>query len=98
SVGGHTVKAIERAEAESIVERRAKLVLKVTRVAERAWSTVEDKLDDANLAQATICAGIATGEAPPRPELQALDAEVVSSAGEVELALQDRSVGFPAPD
>ncbi|MBA3587925.1 MAG: hypothetical protein H0W41_09855, partial [Chloroflexi bacterium] len=59
-VGGHTVKAIERAEAESIAERRAKLLLKVTRVAERAWSTVEDKLDDANLAQATICAGIAT--------------------------------------
>jgi len=59
-VGGGTVKAIERAEAESIAERRAKLLLKVTRVAERAWSTVEDKLDDANLAQATICAGIAT--------------------------------------
>ncbi|MEO7168006.1 MAG: hypothetical protein ABI016_13365, partial [Chthoniobacterales bacterium] len=28
--------------------------------AERAWSTVEDKLENANLAQATICAGIAT--------------------------------------
>ncbi len=59
-VGGGTVKAIERAEAESIAERKSKLLLKVTRVAERAWSTVEDKLDGANLAQATICAGIAT--------------------------------------
>ncbi|MBA3544229.1 MAG: hypothetical protein H0T83_07315 [Chthoniobacterales bacterium] len=59
-VGGSTIKAIEVAEAESIIERKAKLLRKVTRVAERAWSTVEDKLDGANLAQATICAGIAT--------------------------------------
>lgn len=59
-VGGSTIKAIEAAEAESIIERKAKLLRKVTRVAERAWSTVEDKLDGANLAQATICAGIAT--------------------------------------
>ncbi len=57
---GNTIKAVERAEVESIAERKSKLLLKVTRVAERAWSTVEDKLDDANLAQATICAGIAT--------------------------------------
>ncbi len=59
-VGGSTIKAIEVAEAESIIERKAKLSRIVTRVAERAWSTVEDKLDGANLAQATICAGIAT--------------------------------------
>ncbi len=59
-VGGSTIKAVEVAEAESIIERKAKLLRKVTRVAERAWSTVEDKLDGANLAQATICAGIAT--------------------------------------
>ncbi len=59
-VGGSTIKAIEAVEAESIIERKAKLLRKVTRVAERAWSTVEDKLDGANLAQATICAGIAT--------------------------------------
>ncbi len=59
-VGGSTIKAIEAAEAESITERKAKLLRKVARVAERAWSTVEDKLDGANLAQATICAGIAT--------------------------------------
>jgi hypothetical protein len=53
-------KAIERAEAESIAESKAKLLRKVTRVAERAWSTVEDKLDSANLPQAAICAGSAT--------------------------------------
>jgi hypothetical protein len=49
-----------RHAAAPIAERKAKLLHKVTRVAERAWSTVEDKLDTANLAQATICAGIAT--------------------------------------
>ncbi len=54
------MKTIERAEAAPIADRRSKLLLKVTRVAERAWATVEDKLDGANLAQATICAGIAT--------------------------------------
>jgi len=36
------------------------MLTQVTRVAERAWRTVEDKLDDANLAQAVICAGVAT--------------------------------------
>ncbi len=135
---GNTIKAVERAEAESIAERRAKLLLKVTRVAERAWSTVEDKLEDANLAQATICAGIATEkmillgsepnlrleisglrpaidiyetfralqaeiaqalrESPPASELPAIDAEIVSSAGHAELALQDRSAHPPAAD
>ena len=59
-VGGNTVKAIEGAESATIAERKAKMLQQVTRVAERAWRTVEDKLDDANLAQATICAGVAT--------------------------------------
>jgi alpha-D-ribose 1-methylphosphonate 5-triphosphate synthase subunit PhnL len=59
-VGGSTIKAIERAEAESVAEAKARLLRKATRVADRAWSTVEDKLETANLAQATICAGIAT--------------------------------------
>ena len=59
-VGGGTIKAIERAESATIAERKAKMLQQVTRVAERAWRTVEDKLDGANLAQATICAGIAT--------------------------------------
>lgn len=61
-VGGGTVKAIERAEAESIAESRAKILRKITRVADRAWSTVEDKLENPNvsLSQAAICAGIAT--------------------------------------
>ena len=59
-VGGSTIKAIEQAEAASIAERKAKMLKQVTRVAERAWQTVSDKLEGANLAQATICAGVAT--------------------------------------
>src|SRR5262249_41649390 len=78
-VGGETVKAVEQAEAATITERKAKMLQQVTRVAERAWSTVEDKLDGANLAQATICAGVSTekmlllaGEATNRVELVSL--------------------------
>lgn len=133
---GNTIKAVERAEVESIAERKSKLLRKVTRVAERAWSTVEDKLDGANLAQATICAGVATDkmlllagepnlrleigrlrpeidvyatfqalqaeivqalrESPPTRELPANEAEIISSAGDVELAIADRSVESPA--
>jgi hypothetical protein len=44
-VGGITVNAIERAEAEGIGQSKAKLFRNVTRVAERAWSTFNyDKL------------------------------------------------------
>jgi hypothetical protein len=57
------------------------MLQQVTRVAERAWQTVEDKLDGANLTQATICAGVATdkmlllaGEATHRVEVVITDA------------------------
>jgi hypothetical protein len=59
-VGGDTIKAVERAEVATITERKAKMLKQVTRVAERAWQTVDDELDSANLGQATICAGVAT--------------------------------------
>ena len=80
-VGGSTIKAIEQAEAASIAERKAKMLKQVTRVAERAWQTVSEKLAGANLAQATICAGVATdkmlllaGEATQRVEVVTVDA------------------------
>ena len=57
------------------------MLQQVTRVAERAWQTVEDKLDGANLTQATICAGVATekmlllaGKATHRVEVVLADA------------------------
>jgi hypothetical protein len=80
-VGGDTIKAVERVEAATITERKARMLQQVTRVAERAWQTVEDKLDGANLTQATICAGVATekmlllaGEATHRVEVVLADA------------------------
>ena len=80
-VSWDTIKAVERNEAATIAERKAKMLQQVTRVAERAWQTVEDKLDGANLAQATICAGVATdkmlllaGEATHRVEVVLTDA------------------------
>src|SRR5262249_37998007 len=79
-VGGDTIKAVERNEAATITERKAKMLQQVTRVAERAWSVVEDKLDGANLAQATICAGVSTdkmlllaGEPTNRVEVVSLE-------------------------
>ncbi len=103
-VGGSTVKAIERAEAEDIAATRAKLLRKVTRVAERAWSTVEDKLENANLAQATICAGIATekmlllsGQATQSIQLDIKAIDIYSRMSEFTAEIVGAVRALPAP-
>ncbi|MEO8439088.1 MAG: hypothetical protein ABI540_02590, partial [Spartobacteria bacterium] len=103
-VGGSTIKAVEVAEAESIIERKAKLLRKVTRVAERARSTVEDKLDGANLAQATICAGIATdkmilldGETTQRIEINFNASDIYADFQALTAEINEAVRRLPAP-
>jgi transcriptional regulator with XRE-family HTH domain len=103
-VGGSTIKAIERVEAVSISERKAKMLRQVTRVAERAWRTVEDKLDDANLAQATICAGVATdkmlllaGEPACRMEVNLRSADIHSEFLRLQAEIRDALRDTPPP-
>lgn len=102
-VGGHTVKAVERAEATTISQRKAKMLLKATRVAERAWSTVEDKLDGANLSQATICAGIATekmlllsGQAPQGIQLDIRVTDIYSNLNALTAEIVNAVRDLPA--
>ncbi|MDQ3199724.1 MAG: hypothetical protein M3Q46_11180 [Verrucomicrobiota bacterium] len=104
-VGGGTVKAIEQAEAEDIAATRAKLLRTVTRVVERAWSTVEDKLETANLAQATICAGIATekmlllsGQATQNVQLDIKATDIYSKMNELTAEIVGAVRALPAAE
>ncbi|MDQ3198612.1 MAG: hypothetical protein M3Q46_05390, partial [Verrucomicrobiota bacterium] len=105
-VGGSTVKAVERAEAEAIAATRAKILRKVTRVADRAWSTVEDKLDDNNvsLSQAAVCAGIATekmlllsGQATQNVQLDIKAIDIYSRMNEITAEIVSAVRALPAP-
>ena len=59
-VSEHTVKAIEKAQAIPIAERKERLLAKALRVASKAIDRVEDQIDGANITQATIAFGVAT--------------------------------------
>ena len=59
-VSEHTLKAIEASESLSIAERKEKLLAKAWRLANKAIDRVEDQIDGANIAQATIAFGVAT--------------------------------------
>jgi len=62
-VSEHTLKAIERAQAIPIAERKERLLAKALRVASKAIDRVEDQIDGANITQATIAFGVATEKA-----------------------------------
>jgi hypothetical protein len=55
-----TVKAIEQREAVPIAARKQALMEQAARIAKRAYDRVEDQIDEAPLAQATIVAGVMT--------------------------------------
>jgi len=55
-----TVKAIEQQEAAPIAARKQALMEQAARIAKRAYDRVEDQIDEAPLAQATIVAGVMT--------------------------------------
>jgi hypothetical protein len=55
-----TVKAIEQREAVPIAARKQELMAQAARIAKRAYDRVEDQIDEAPLAQATIVAGVMT--------------------------------------
>jgi hypothetical protein len=62
-VSEHTVKAIERAESASVAERKQRLFAKALRIANKAADRIEDQVDGANIAQATVALGVATEKA-----------------------------------
>jgi hypothetical protein len=55
-----TVKAIEQREAVPIAARKQVLMEQAARIAKRAYDRVEDQIDEAPLAQATVVAGVMT--------------------------------------
>ena len=55
-----TVKAIEQREAVPIAARKQELMEQAARIAKRAYDRVEDQIDEAPLAQATVVAGVMT--------------------------------------
>ena len=55
-----TVKAIEHREAVPIAARKQELMEQAARIAKRAYDRVEDQIDEAPLAQATVVAGVMT--------------------------------------
>ena len=59
-VSEHTLKAIERAQAIPIAERKERLLAKALRIASKAADRIEDQIDGANITQATIAFGVAT--------------------------------------
>ncbi len=62
-VGGHTIKAIERAEAITIQERKQLLLSQSLRVAQRALNRIEDGIDAAPVAVAIPAFGVAVEKA-----------------------------------
>ena len=62
-VTDNTVRAIEKAEAVSIAERKERLLRKSLRVAAKAIDRVEDQIDGAGITQATVAFGVATEKA-----------------------------------
>ena len=59
-VSEHTLKAIEKAQAIPIAERKERLLAKALRIASKAADRIEDQIDGANITQATIAFGVAT--------------------------------------
>src|SRR3954451_20680599 len=59
-VGGSTIKAIQRAEAESIQASKARLLRSSLRIAQAAADRVEDTISEAGCSQAAIVYGIST--------------------------------------
>ena len=59
-VGEHTIKAVEKAEAISIAERKQRLLVKAARIADTAADRIEDQIGKANVSQAAVVFGIAT--------------------------------------
>ncbi len=75
-VGGNTIKAIERAEAPTIAERKQRLLSQSLRVAQRALNRIEEGIDTASVAVAVPVFGVCIdkalllgGEATARIEL-----------------------------
>ncbi|HEY2711386.1 MAG TPA: hypothetical protein VGI60_02645 [Chthoniobacterales bacterium] len=75
-VGGNTIKAVERAEAETIQDLKRKLAKQSMRVAQRALNRIEDGIDSASVAVAVPVYGVCvektlllSGEATARIEL-----------------------------
>ncbi len=62
-VGGHTIKAIEGAEAATIQERKQLLLSQSLRVAQRALNRIEDGIDTAPVAVAIPAFGVAVEKA-----------------------------------
>ena len=62
-VSSHTIKAVERNEAETIAKRKAKLLQKSLRIADRAADRIEDLIDTAPLNMAVPAYGVAIEKA-----------------------------------
>jgi len=63
SVGGHTIKAIERAESETLADRKRQLMDQSWRVAKRALNRLEDGIDTAPVAVAVPVYGVCVEKA-----------------------------------
>lgn len=58
-----TLKAIEKAESLSIAERKQRLLDKALRIASKAADRVEDRIEGANITQASVAFGVTTEKA-----------------------------------
>ncbi len=95
-VGGDTIKAVERAEAETIQDLKLKLMKQSLRVAKRALNRIEDGIDTAPVAVAIPAFGVAVekalllgGEPTLRMEVNLNPVDLYSEFLELQAQIRD---------